>query len=413
MSRIAQALLALVVLSCLEAAVLLPPAVAQPAPNPAAEAGSTDGIRYTLRPGDSLWTLSRRFGVSMRELAVRNGIGNARRLRAGDVIVIPSAEAESEEAEAPDLPPDVHVVARGDSLYSIARLYGVSAAELRKENGIRNPRRLQLGQQLRIPAARRADAAPHPPAPEEDAAAEPDRTPRERQPQATPSRPQPKVHVVARGDSLYELARRYGVSAAELKKENGIRDPRRLQLGQRLRIPSVRHAEAAPESQRELTADAAPVPAPGAQQAQTARAPSARERRDRLPWKKVPDEASDVPLYARKPDLQVDIALDGPSVHRLLTGRVDLRADFEAVLQRMPELGRVLDRLPMRRKVRVRQARGAFLAGASLAGLGRSEEAVASFERAYEVDPDLELDPSLTSPRLSELLDAARGAGAR
>ncbi|WP_167758903.1 polysaccharide deacetylase family protein [Thermaerobacter sp. FW80] len=49
---------------------------------------------------------------------------------------------------------------------------------------------------------------------------------------------QPTVHVVQRGETLYRIARRYGVSVQELARLNGLDDPARIRAGQRLRIPA-------------------------------------------------------------------------------------------------------------------------------------------------------------------------------
>lgn len=46
------------------------------------------------------------------------------------------------------------------------------------------------------------------------------------------------VHVVAPGETLYSLARRYGVSLEALQAENGIASPQKVQAGARLRIPA-------------------------------------------------------------------------------------------------------------------------------------------------------------------------------
>ncbi|MCS7063704.1 MAG: N-acetylmuramoyl-L-alanine amidase [Methylacidiphilales bacterium] len=56
-------------------------------------------------------------------------------------------------------PPDYHVVRRGETLYQIARYYGISPRELMAENQIRNPTRLQIGQRLRIPTPQKSTSA--------------------------------------------------------------------------------------------------------------------------------------------------------------------------------------------------------------------------------------------------------------
>lgn len=53
------------------------------------------------------------------------------------------------------------------------------------------------------------------------------------------STPKESSHVVVAGDTLHEIGEKFGVSASEIQQHNGIIDPRQLQVGQVLRIPSV------------------------------------------------------------------------------------------------------------------------------------------------------------------------------
>jgi murein DD-endopeptidase MepM/ murein hydrolase activator NlpD len=67
----------------------------------------------------------------------------------------------------------------------------------------------------------------------------------------------PTVHVVQRGENLYRIALHYGVSVEALMRENGIRDPRTLEVGQRLVISGARRTTPPREPlARELDADA-------------------------------------------------------------------------------------------------------------------------------------------------------------
>jgi lipoprotein NlpD len=74
----------------------------------------------------------------------------------------------------------------------------------------------------------------------------------------SPSAPPEPVatHVVRRGENLYRIALHYGVSVEALMRENGIRDPRTLEVGQRLLIPGARRAAPREPLAHELDADA-------------------------------------------------------------------------------------------------------------------------------------------------------------
>ncbi len=104
----------------------------------------------------------------------------------------------------------LHVVRGGDTLGAIARRYGSSVDAIMAANAIRSPRALRIGQTLvvpRGPAALSVRARGHKPVGEKVAEAE-----------------MPERYVVRRGDTLYAIARRFGTSAEELQRRNGLPD---------------------------------------------------------------------------------------------------------------------------------------------------------------------------------------------
>jgi murein DD-endopeptidase MepM/ murein hydrolase activator NlpD len=141
-------------------------------------------------------------------------------------------------------------VQQGDTLYTLARRYKVSISELMRVNQITDPN-IKPGQKLRLPTGARpvAKAAPHP---------QPTHPVAEVRPlPETPTAPPPAgwtgSYTLKSGDSLYGIARRRGVTVAELQRVNGITDVRKMQPGMVLKVPS----EAA--NARQATA---PVPPP-------------------------------------------------------------------------------------------------------------------------------------------------------
>ena len=98
---------------------------------------------------------------------------------------------------AVDSAAQTHRIARGETLYSIARKYGVTVDLLQRSNGIVDPTRLRSGQELTIPRA----------------------------------------HVMRKGDTIYSVGRKYGVSPALILAANDILDPTTVRIGQVLVVP--------------------------------------------------------------------------------------------------------------------------------------------------------------------------------
>lgn len=158
--------------------------------------------------------------------------------------VAPEARAAQPEAAAKAAE---HLVRKGDMLSGIARKYGVTVAALRQSNGLGTDM-IRVGQKLKIPASapeRRqeptqvASATPAPmPAPAAAAARATAPAAPERVAAAVPSgRASDRVYVVAKGDTLWGISKRFKVPADRLVQTNKIQDPGRLRVGTRLVIP--------------------------------------------------------------------------------------------------------------------------------------------------------------------------------
>lgn len=119
---------------------------------------------YHVKAGDNPAKVAAQFGVTVAELEEVNGAKNVATLRVGQVLNIPKAKpiAAKKIDDAPKVgatakvTPKTYVVAKGDNPVSIARKLGVSQDELLKLNNIDDPKKLQIGQTLKVPPAKKS-----------------------------------------------------------------------------------------------------------------------------------------------------------------------------------------------------------------------------------------------------------------
>lgn len=140
----------------------------------------------------------------------------------------PVAGALKAEPVADVVPVSTYTVARGDSLWSIAKRNNLSVSDLAAANQLSASATLQLGQKLIIPGK----ALAH------DVAAKPF-TPSAVEKKAEPvaSSKDSVKHVVKPGETLGAIARKYQVKVGEIATANNISDPAKIRPGQELTIP--------------------------------------------------------------------------------------------------------------------------------------------------------------------------------
>ena len=164
---------------------------------------------YTVERGDSLWSIARRFGVTVQEIRDANDL-TSDTLSVGQSLIIPgiSAGDDLEDNEDSETVPTTYTVASGDSLWSIANRFGVTVNDLKSANGLTS-NLLSVGQVLIIPTAG----------------------------SSTPGSPTYNTYTVASGDSLWSIANRFGTTVDTIKTLNNLTS-NLLSIGQVLQIPN-------------------------------------------------------------------------------------------------------------------------------------------------------------------------------
>jgi murein DD-endopeptidase MepM/ murein hydrolase activator NlpD len=179
---------------------------ARPIPTSNGEAGWTraGGTQVSVKPGETVFNLSRRFGVPTDAILKANGMSDASQLAAGQQVVIPTyVHSARAPVSAPDANPRV-----ADARSSTGSRSDLPNAPLPGSPGDRVAV-LPQQQQLREPQAGSAAAAPTPQA--------------------------GGTYKVVSGDTLNAIARKHGVTADAVKRENGMSDGI-VRIGQTLKI---------------------------------------------------------------------------------------------------------------------------------------------------------------------------------
>lgn len=106
---------------------------------------------YTVQAGDTLGKIAQRFGTTVAELQRLNNITNPDVLTLGQKLVVPGSTGGAAVAVPTGGQGRSYVVQRGDTLLSIARRFGLTVKQLQTANNISNPDRIAVGQKLIIP----------------------------------------------------------------------------------------------------------------------------------------------------------------------------------------------------------------------------------------------------------------------
>ena len=195
-------------------------AVVLPLPGLAPSAALADVV---VKPGETLSEIADRHGVSLTRLMQANGISNPNLVVAGQKLVVPGARSSAAAPSSGRSTGQV-TVQPGETLSEIADRQGVSLTRLMQANGISNPNLVVAGQKLVVPGARSSASAAAP-------------------------RPLPTApYTVKSGETLSEIADRFGTSTDRLIQLNRIANPNLVVAGTRLAIPGRPSAAAPPRN---------------------------------------------------------------------------------------------------------------------------------------------------------------------
>lgn len=159
-------------------------------------------IDYTIKPGDTLWKIANNCNVSVDDIVKLNNLNSTiiypgQKIKLSESCVARQNDNNSNNGYS-DIE-DYYTVRRGDTLYSIARLFGTTPNNIIQDNNLTTDL-LMIGQQLKVPRNNYID------------------------------------YTVQRGDTLYSIARRYKTTAQIIRELNNLNSDL-LQINQTLLLP--------------------------------------------------------------------------------------------------------------------------------------------------------------------------------
>ena len=186
--------------------------------NSASSVVSTSGT-YTVKAGDTLYSIARRSGVSLSSLLSLNGLSQSSVIRPGQTLNVSGASNTTvatpvSTASQATSTSGTYTVKAGDTLYRIAHNHGISLRTLLSVNGLSETSTIRPGQQLVVSGSAQTTASYS-------------------STQAVSSGA--KTHTVKAGEGLWRIARTYGLSLEQLKALNGLTS-NVIRVGQVLKV---------------------------------------------------------------------------------------------------------------------------------------------------------------------------------
>jgi len=199
-------------------------------------------LRHRIRKGETLWQIAQKYEISIKEIKRINKIRNSRRIRPGQILLIPVKDIELSQSnitkpkykKEPDLPERIriarytppkgykkvtYIVKDGETLSEIAEKLKVRLSSLRRWNNLRYTSLIHPGDRLVVYIKNETKL-------NEDLFVEKEK----------PARGKKIIHIVKRGETLSEISKKYRIKISQILKWNGNIKRDRIFAGDRIVI---------------------------------------------------------------------------------------------------------------------------------------------------------------------------------
>ena len=165
--------------------------------------------QYTVQKGDTLYSISQKFNISVNKLKEINNL-NTNTILPGQIIIITENEIPPQ--------PTTYKVQKGDTLYSISQKFNTTVDAIKRLNNITS-NNIYINQELYIPTSSNPPSEPLPIPPIDDDENE-----------------EYSEYIVQKGDSLWKISRDYNITVKDLIELNNLTTTT-LQIGDKLLVP--------------------------------------------------------------------------------------------------------------------------------------------------------------------------------
>jgi len=196
-------------------------------------------ITHQVTKGDTLWSISRKYNTSLELILAYNNIKEKDILSLGQFVKIPNNNFQTTDYI-------IHVVKKGETLWSIARRYERKVNSILTKNNITNPELISVGQKIKIPSSENIS---YDKSLNDQEIVQENKNESSNQSESLKS----AFHIIEAGDNLWNVAQRYGVSVEVIAEVNNLKDKDLLSIGQRLEIPGIGGGVSGKEKEQEPT----------------------------------------------------------------------------------------------------------------------------------------------------------------
>lgn len=192
----------------------------------------TSWVKHQIRRGETVSSIAAKYGVSQYAIFESNNLNRRSRIYAGKTLIVPvpldrsySGRSSSREYHAEN---SIYTVRSGDNLWDLARAFGTSVDALRRVNYIERGSRIYVGQRLKIPSSASRF--------KELNRSSSGKTYASSGSSSSSGSGDVSRYKVRSGDTLWDIARKFGTTTSRLRRMNGLGRSSRIYPGQVLTV---------------------------------------------------------------------------------------------------------------------------------------------------------------------------------